>query len=68
VPEPTVPHPNLHREYFADIAAGKKRTEYRDATPYWKRRLEGEEKSRVFILVVLAGELTWLHGSEKVVT
>jgi hypothetical protein len=31
---------NLHREYFAQIAAGTKRMEYRDQTPYWKRRLE----------------------------
>ena len=34
-------HLNLHREYFADIAKGKKRIEYRDQTPYWKKRLEG---------------------------
>ena len=32
---------NLHREFFAAIAAVKKRIEYRDRTPYWKTRLEG---------------------------
>jgi hypothetical protein len=32
---------NLHREYFAAIAVGTKRIEYRDRTPYWKTRLEG---------------------------
>ena len=37
----TVLHLNLHREYFAQIAAGTKRTEYRSRTPYWRRRLEG---------------------------
>ncbi len=34
-------HLNLHRMHFADIAAKKKRIEYRDQTPYWKKRLEG---------------------------
>ena len=36
-------HLNLHREYFAAIAAGEKRIEYRDRTPYWRKRLEGRE-------------------------
>jgi ASC-1-like (ASCH) protein len=31
---------NLHREFFAQIAAGTKRIEYRSRTPYWRRRLE----------------------------
>jgi ASC-1-like (ASCH) protein len=34
---------NLHREFFAAIAARKKRIEYRDQTDYWKRRLEGRQ-------------------------
>lgn len=33
-------HLNLHRQFFAQIAAGTKRIEYRDGTPYWQRRLE----------------------------
>jgi uncharacterized protein YeaO (DUF488 family) len=32
---------NLIREYFRAIANGEKRIEYRDRTPYWRRRLEG---------------------------
>ena len=36
-------HLNLHREFFAAIAAGTKRIEYRRRTPYWKRRLEGRQ-------------------------
>ena len=36
-------HLNLHREFFAKIAAGEKRIEYRRRTPYWKRRLEGRQ-------------------------
>lgn len=36
-------HLNLHREYFVQIAAGTKRIEYREQTPYWNRRLEGRE-------------------------
>jgi hypothetical protein len=33
-------HLNLHREFFAAIAAGSKRVEYRKRTPYWQKRLE----------------------------
>jgi hypothetical protein len=38
---PSILHLNLHREFFAAIAAGTKRTEYRTRTPYWRTRLEG---------------------------
>lgn len=38
---PTILHLNLHRQFFADIAAKTKRTEYRERTPYWRKRLEG---------------------------
>ncbi|MFZ1072204.1 MAG: hypothetical protein WAO21_02095 [Verrucomicrobiia bacterium] len=31
----------MHRQYFAAIAAGTKRIEYRQRTAYWRRRLEG---------------------------
>jgi hypothetical protein len=34
-------HLNLHREFFAAIAAKTKRIEYRARTSYWQRRLEG---------------------------
>jgi len=37
----TILHLNLHREFFAAIAAGGKKIERRDRTPYWKSRLEG---------------------------
>ncbi len=37
----SVLHLNLYREFFAEIAAGTKRIEYRKQTPYWKKRLEG---------------------------
>ena len=36
-------HLNLHRIYFAQIAAKTKRIEYRDQTPYWRKRLEGRK-------------------------
>jgi hypothetical protein len=36
-------HLNLHREWFAAVAAKKKRIEYRKQTPYWRRRLEGRK-------------------------
>ena len=37
----SVLHLNLHRQFFAAIAARNKRIEYRAQTPYWKKRLEG---------------------------
>ncbi len=36
-------HLNLHREWFAAIAAKTKRIEYRRRTPYWKTRLENRQ-------------------------
>jgi hypothetical protein len=40
---PAVLHLNLHREFFAAIAAKTKRIEYRDCKPYWRRRLQGRK-------------------------
>jgi ASC-1-like (ASCH) protein len=37
----TTLHLTLRREPFAAIAAKKKRIEYRDQKPYWRKRLEG---------------------------
>lgn len=37
----SVLHLNLRREFFAAIAARSKRIEYREQSPYWKKRLEG---------------------------
>lgn len=36
----TILHLNLHREFFAAIAAGTQKIERRHRTPYWKSRLE----------------------------
>lgn len=36
---------NLHREFFAQVAARAKRVEYRERTPYWQKRLEGRKYS-----------------------
>ena len=36
-------HLNLHREFFAQIAAKTKRIEYRDQSPHWRKRLEGRK-------------------------
>ena len=41
--KPAILHLNLHREFFAQIAARTKRIEYRDQTPYWRKRLEGHK-------------------------
>lgn len=41
VAKPAILHLNLHREFFAAIAARTKRIEYRGRTPYWRKRLEG---------------------------
>jgi hypothetical protein len=40
---PPILHLNLHRQYFAEIAARTKRIEYRDRTAYWKTRLENRK-------------------------
>ena len=37
---PEILHLNLHRGFFAAVAAGRKRTEYRKQSPYWRKRLE----------------------------
>jgi len=41
MPKKAVLELTLHREYFAAIAAGTKRTEYRKRKPYWTKRLVG---------------------------
>lgn len=40
---PAILHLNLHREWFAAIAAKTKRTEYCRRTPDWKTRLENRK-------------------------
>lgn len=40
---------HVKRVYFEQIASGQKREEYRRATPYWQKRLEGREYERVVI-------------------
>lgn len=34
-------HLTLHRCYFIEILAGRKKQEYRRTTPFWTRRLDG---------------------------
>jgi hypothetical protein len=36
-------HLNLEREHFVAIASGRKRIEYRQQKPYWRKRLEGRD-------------------------
>ena len=36
-------HLTLYRKWFADIISGKKRVEYRQQKPYWRKRLEGRK-------------------------
>jgi hypothetical protein len=40
-------HLTLHRKWFADIAAKKKRIEYREQKPYWRKRLEGRKYDEI---------------------
>jgi hypothetical protein len=42
-PVPAILHLNLHREFFDAIARKQKRTEYRERSPYWRKRLEGRK-------------------------
>lgn len=36
-------HLTLKKQWFDEIASGKKDEEYRDAKRYWARRIEGRE-------------------------
>jgi len=38
---------NLHREFFAAILAGEKKTEYRSNTSYWRKRLVGRRYQEI---------------------
>ena len=40
-------HLNLKAEFFDAIAAGEKVEEFRLATPFWRRRLEGKTFDRI---------------------
>jgi hypothetical protein len=40
-------HLTIKREYFDKIISGRKKTEYREIKPYWKKRLEGKTFSEV---------------------
>lgn len=44
---PRILHLTLHRKWFAQIAAGEKREEYRERKPYWIKRLEAREYDEV---------------------
>ena len=37
----------LKRKWFDKIKAGRKWYEFREATPYWRKRLEGREYASV---------------------
>ena len=43
----SVLHLTLHREFFDAMAEGKKNTEYRADTPYWRARLVGRNYSEI---------------------
>jgi hypothetical protein len=70
---PEILHLNLHREFFAEIAIKKKRIEYREQSPYWRKRLEdrkydailfrnGYAKDAPEMLVELRGMRRYGHG------
>lgn len=39
---PKVLYLSIMRRWFNEILSGKKKVEYREATPYWTSRLEGK--------------------------
>ena len=41
---------HLKKKYFDQIVAGEKTEEYRLATPYWAKRLEGRQYANVVLL------------------
>jgi hypothetical protein len=44
---PPVLHLTLHREYFDAIAEGRKKTEYRNSSAYWRSRLVGRKYAEI---------------------
>ena len=42
-------HLNLKKEYFEEIKSGEKEFEYREITPYWRKRLTGKTFVRIII-------------------
>jgi hypothetical protein len=40
-------HLRLHRDYFDEIAKGRKKREYRDDKPFWRRRLMGRKYAEI---------------------
>jgi hypothetical protein len=46
-PKSDILHLTLRRHYFADIVAGRKRTEYRKQKSYWRKRLEGKRYKKI---------------------
>ena len=46
-PNRAVLHLTLHRQFFDEIAKGKKKREYRDDKPYWRKRLMGRKYAEI---------------------
>lgn len=38
---------NIYRIWFDKIACGEKRIEYRDATPFWRKRIENRDYDEI---------------------
>lgn len=47
MPKPLPLRLNLRREFSVQIAAGGKTVEYRQCTPWWRRRLEGRKDEAI---------------------
>jgi hypothetical protein len=43
MPKKSILSLTLHRQYFEEIATGRKDKEYRKRKPYWKKRLEDRD-------------------------
>lgn len=54
----------LKREYFEQISSGVKKEEYRLYTPYWQKRLQGNQ----FGLIVLTLGYPKLTDTSRVIT
>jgi hypothetical protein len=62
---PNVLYLNLHREFFAAIAAGTKKTEYRRATEFWARKLEGRRYDQILFRNGYAPDAPQMHVEFK---
>jgi len=60
IPQKEVLHLTLHKKWFDQILSGKKKIEYREATSYWKSRLEGKSYKYIHFVNGYGAHRPWM--------